>query len=105
MLRSFHYAAVSALVAGTLRPEDAAPLAPWARYWNLWTGVAFLDSYLAAAADGGFLPTESGGLELALRLFLLDKAFYELGYELNHRPSWVGIPLRGLRELSEGPLA
>ncbi|HSG81474.1 MAG TPA: maltose alpha-D-glucosyltransferase, partial [Gemmatimonadota bacterium] len=103
MLRSFHYASVSALIDGRLRPSDAAAAEPWSRFWYLWVGVDFLRGYLSAAADGAILPTAEVELAALLDLCLLDKAFYELAYELNNRPDWVGIPLRGIASLMEDP--
>jgi len=54
-----------------------------------------------AASRGGFLPAAREELQVLLDAFLLDKAVYELGYELNNRPAWVKIPLRGILSLSE----
>ncbi len=101
MLRSFHYASVSALIAGRIRPEDIPTLEPWARFWNAWVAIAFLGTYLEDAAPGGFLPRSRDQLELLLDLYVLDKALYELTYELNNRPDWIAIPLRGIGRIIE----
>jgi maltose alpha-D-glucosyltransferase/alpha-amylase len=55
----------------------------------------FLKAYLDVAVKGGFLPASGKELQLLLDVYLLEKAVYELGYELNNRPAWVKIPLRG----------
>ena len=100
MLRSFSYAAQTGLgVATHTRPEDAERLSPWARMWELWVGSAFLGAYRAAIDPSGLLPGNENDLDALLRAFVLDKALYELAYELNNRPDWVHIPLRGLLAL------
>jgi maltose alpha-D-glucosyltransferase/alpha-amylase len=102
MLRSFSYAAMTGLNAATLRkPEDLDRLAPWADLWELWVSAGFLRAYLTAAAGASFVPADFADLETLLGVFLLDKALYELGYELNNRPEWVHIPLRGLMQLRQ----
>jgi maltose alpha-D-glucosyltransferase / alpha-amylase len=100
MVRSLDYAAYAGLFAFTkARPDEFARLEPWAERWQRWTSAAFLREYLSAAAGAPFLPTESEQTRRLLRLFALGKAFYELVYELNNRPDWVRIPLRGLLAL------
>ncbi len=100
MLRSFSYAAFVGLLSFTKRrPEDYEYLEPWAAYWERWVSAAFLRSYRQTAADAAFLPA-SGHLKILLEAFLLDKALYELKYELNNRPAWVIIPLHGLLTLA-----
>jgi maltose alpha-D-glucosyltransferase/alpha-amylase len=103
MLRSFDYAAHAALshdASGAIfRPEDAERLEPWARFWTGWVSAAFLRSYLALAGDSGLLPRGQEELGLLLNVLLLEKAFYELSYDLHNRPSWVSIPLDGVLNL------
>jgi maltose alpha-D-glucosyltransferase/alpha-amylase len=103
MLRSLHYAPLTVLLrqarAGTLSADDAPTVHRWAHLWYLWSGAAFLRSYLDAAEPGGFLPRAREELEVLLDLYLLEKAVYELGYELNNRPDWVTIPIHGIAEL------
>ncbi len=103
MLRSFHYASYAALlghVAG-VRQEDLASSEPLVRFWYLWVSVAFLKAYLAVARPANLLPQGLEELQVLLDAHLLEKAVYELFYELNNRPEWVGIPLRGILQLLE----
>jgi maltose alpha-D-glucosyltransferase / alpha-amylase len=100
MLRSFHYAAYTALwkrLAGRgagHKPDEK--LASWAAYWHAWISARFLGQYLKTAAKARFLPQSESELALLLNAYLLDKAIYELGYELNNRPDWVRLPLEGI---------
>jgi maltose alpha-D-glucosyltransferase/alpha-amylase len=61
--------------------------------------AAFLGAYLESAAGAPYLPDDDGDLTVLLETALLEKAVYELGYELNNRPDWVLIPLLGIRDL------
>jgi len=103
MLRSFHYAAYATLqqelVSGLVRPEDAANLDRWARYWYLWASAYYLKGYLTAAEGTNILPRETADVQMLIDAFLLEKAIYEVGYELNNRPDWLSIPLRGVLQL------
>jgi maltose alpha-D-glucosyltransferase/alpha-amylase len=100
MLRSFGYAALAGLAAATqTRPEDVERLAPWAELWEAWVGAAFLRTYIGATSGASLLPATPEDRETLLNAFVLDKALYELGYELNNRPEWVHIPLTGLLRL------
>jgi maltose alpha-D-glucosyltransferase/alpha-amylase len=99
MIRSFGYAALTAVGAVTqTRPDDARRLSPWADFWETWISASFLRSYLLATRDAAFLPPPAD-LDVMLRAYILDKALYELAYELNNRPSWVYIPLAGVLQL------
>ena len=104
MIRSFHYAAYGLLAdpvaAGSAaRHQDLAALQPWMNYWYVWTAATFLRGYREAARDATFLPRSDDEFVRLLDAFLLEKAIYEVGYELNNRPDWIRIPLRGIREL------
>jgi predicted trehalose synthase len=59
----------------------------------------FLRAYRNTAAEARFLPSSNDGFRRLLAVFLLDKALYELSYELNNRPAWVRIPLIGILSL------
>ncbi|MGA1876134.1 MAG: maltose alpha-D-glucosyltransferase, partial [bacterium] len=90
MIRSFHYAAYGALLLHpSYRPEDIVLLEPWIEPWYRYVGGIFLRSYLDTVNHAPFIPRERDELEILLQTFLLEKAVYELGYELNNRPDWV----------------
>jgi maltose alpha-D-glucosyltransferase/alpha-amylase len=103
MLRSFHYAANHAIMAKNVRPEDLACLERWADFWHMWVSATYLKEYLKVAGQGQFLPRQEEELQVLLNALILEKAVYELGYELNNRPAWVKLPLRGIRQLLGGP--
>ncbi len=84
------------------QPEDADRLLEWARFWEACVTSVFLHSYQAAANSAVFVPQGTAGLDALLRLFLIEKAVYQLRYELDNRPAWVHIPLAGLAELLRG---
>jgi maltose alpha-D-glucosyltransferase/alpha-amylase len=103
MIRSFHYASTSALLKQIERgaPVDGQlqQMILWARFWARWVSAIFYKAYLKAAAGASFLPPSESDLQMMTEVFLLRKAIYELGYELNNRPDWVKIPLQGILEL------
>jgi maltose alpha-D-glucosyltransferase/alpha-amylase len=100
MLRSFSYAALTGLVIATrTRPEDMEKLVPWARLWETWVANTFLHAYRVTTAGTGLLPDGDDQFDALIRAFMVDRALYELAYELNNRPDWVHIPLRGLLHL------
>ena len=107
MLRSFHYAAFGTLlnprVGGTVRPEDVPRLRAWARYWYGWVSSTYLRGYRETAGDSPFMPPDESELTALLEAAALHKVLYELVYELNNRPEWLAIPLRGLLELLGRP--
>ncbi len=102
MLRSFHYAAYAPLLQNdgkSLAAENIQLLGEWAQYWQKWVSATFLKTYLEVAGNEIFIPRGREELALLLNAYLLDKAVYELGYELNNRPTWVRIPLDGISQL------
>jgi maltose alpha-D-glucosyltransferase / alpha-amylase len=100
MVRSLSYAAYSGLIAHTARrPEDWKTLESWARLWERSMSAEFLRAYRNSALNAPFLPSSNDGFRKLLAIFLLDKALYELSYELNNRPAWVRIPLMGILSL------
>ncbi len=100
MLRSFGYAAQVALMSHVARrPGDLERLIPWARVWERSVCAVFLHAYLRTVAGSGLIPEDRAALEGLLEVFLLDKVLYELRYELDHRPTWVRVPLAGLLTL------
>ncbi|KQP18481.1 alpha-amylase [Pseudorhodoferax sp. Leaf267] len=101
MLRSFGYARASALRHATRSPDEAAALAAPAQEWETLTRNAFLRSYRDTVA-GGALAVSDHAMSL-LSLLELQKALYELRYELDNRPDWVQIPLAGILALLAPP--
>lgn len=104
LIRSFHYAAYATLrgqASTRLRPEDLPVLEEWALAWYNWVSAVFLKSYLKFMANTPILPQSREDMRLILNVCLLDKAIYELNYELNNRPDWVSLPLKGILEMFE----
>jgi maltose alpha-D-glucosyltransferase/alpha-amylase len=103
MARSFHYAAYAGLYQhvdrGSIPPEKLPRVEPWARFWNAWVSAVFLKAYFQSFGPSEVLPKNEEDVRVMLQAYLLNKAVYELGYELNNRPSWVKIPLQGILHL------
>jgi maltose alpha-D-glucosyltransferase/alpha-amylase len=111
MLRSLQYATASTLSdqidRGLVTPDHPNHdlLTAWLDRWLTWVGAAFLEGYLEVAAEASFVPDDPDQLRLLLDVFLLEKAVYELGYEMNNRPSWVAIPLAGIAQVLDREVA
>jgi len=99
MLRSFSYACQAAIRSQQAPAERLPELQAWARFWVDSVSAVFLKSYLATAGTASWVPQSQEDLEVQLKTMLLEKALYELRYELNLRPDWVRIPLRGILDL------
>jgi maltose alpha-D-glucosyltransferase/alpha-amylase len=97
MLRSFSYVEHSALRSVAHDDVEFAKLAPLAHAWTAEVRTAFLSAYEAEARRNSTDTSMTPGRGL-LGLFELEKALYELRYELSNRPTWVGIPLQGILE-------
>lgn len=108
MVQSFNYAATLALrkevESGLIRAENIPDMKQWANFWYGRVSVAFLNSYLLTATDANFLPKTTAELEVLLNAYILEKAVYELNYELNSRPDWVEIPLQRILQLIHFPV-
>ena len=99
MLRSFNYVAYAALAhVSAGRPKDLARFEPLVRVWEAEVGRVFLAAYDEAVHSSGLFAPDAS-LRGLLDLFLLEKALYEVRYELDNRPDWVVIPLRGILSL------
>ncbi len=98
MIRSFHYAAYgSLLLDNEMTPDEISRLMPYAEQWYHYMSGFFVQAYLKATVGSTFIPASRDDLKVLLQTFLLEKAIYELNYELNNRPGWVIIPLRGIK--------
>jgi maltose alpha-D-glucosyltransferase/alpha-amylase len=102
MIRSFHYVSNTALLKHiTIRPEDIPVLEPWTNLWYQYVAGIFLKSYIETAKNTHLFPENNEDFTMLLTSFLLEKAVYELGYELNNRPEWTSIPIKGILQLLE----
>jgi maltose alpha-D-glucosyltransferase / alpha-amylase len=100
MLRSFDYAAWSALENATQNAGDHRnELREAVLHWRRQVSEHFLDAYLAAIGDCPLWPRDEASARKLLSLFLIEKAALEIEYEIGNRPSWAGVPLAGLRSL------
>lgn len=103
MLRSFHYAASSFRLAAldemTATEMQSYDARVWAESWYACVADRFLGAYFENVGAACFIPPNQDELSALLRLHLLEKAVYELGYELNNRPAWIAIPLDGIFQL------
>lgn len=102
MIRSFHYASRAALQGQSstiIRPEDLPILEQWAQLWYSAVSVAFLKAYLEAMGQSSLLPRDSDQMETMFNALLLNKAIYEVQYDLDNRPDWVVVPLQGVLQV------
>jgi maltose alpha-D-glucosyltransferase/alpha-amylase len=109
MLRSFDSAAAAAFFAeterGVVQGGSLAALEGWLRLWARAAAATFLGAYLARSRSGAapYLPATRQELSLLLDISLVEKAVHELGFELNHRPDRVGVPLQGILQVLGEP--
>jgi len=105
MIRSFNYAAHTALAKQiTLqqrRENTTSILSQWSQYWYIWVSVVFLNTYLDITRQAKLVPEDPEQLKILLDAFLLEKAVYEVNYELNNRPDWINVPLQGILQMLE----
>ncbi len=100
MLRSFDYASRTALgTIGAERVDELDGLAGWAELWQNLARAAFMEGYAAGARDSLAYPDKEEDAKALIELFTIEKALYEIRYELDNRPEWVGIPVRGVLDL------
>jgi maltose alpha-D-glucosyltransferase/alpha-amylase len=106
LLRSFQYAAHAGLQAyadrGLVPLEQGDAFEARARAWQLWVTTRFLAGYLSEADGTPLIPLDDGDQIDLLTACTLEKALYEVRYDLGHRPTWASIPLHGIVQLLEG---
>ncbi|MGE0771826.1 MAG: maltose alpha-D-glucosyltransferase [Cyclobacteriaceae bacterium] len=96
MMRSFHYAAYGKILLNeNYRERDREFLEGWAEQWQHYISRFYLGAYLERMG----IDQLSDENDMLIRIYLIEKAIYELGYELNGRPDWVIVPLRGIEYL------
>ncbi len=102
MLRSFDYAVYNVLQSHSIiHPEERNGLEPWADRWSYYVGQHFIDSYFEKTRGSDIVPADPKQREHLMRGYLMNKAIYELNYELNNRPEWASIPLKGILKILE----
>lgn len=95
MLRSFHYAAFAPLMQNKIAGEYE-DLEHWAKLWTYYVSKTFLNAYLKHIESAGIIPEDKAEISKLLSIYLLEKSVYEVGYEINNRPDWLSIPLKGI---------
>ena len=100
MIRSFHYAAYSGFLRYPyVHQDDRGFLEEWIKVWYQYICNLFIRSYLNTVNDTPLLPQNMEDFHILFNAFILEKAVYELGYELNNRPDWVTIPIKGIQHI------
>jgi maltose alpha-D-glucosyltransferase/alpha-amylase len=106
IIRSFHYAALGSLfLESETRYTDIQKLSPYSELWSHYMSGFFMEAYLERVKGTGLIPDNPDDIKILLDVFLLSKAFYELNYELNNRPDWVMIPLKGIQSIQQNESA
>jgi maltose alpha-D-glucosyltransferase/alpha-amylase len=94
MIRSIQYCAFGKLMLDVnYKEHDIAFLSPWTEQWQHYVSRFYLGAYMDRIGMGTRLSDEN---ILLIKIFLLERSVYELGYELNTRHDWVSIPLKGI---------
>jgi maltose alpha-D-glucosyltransferase/alpha-amylase len=99
MVRSYHYAMLMALhqvAEAGIGEETYAVLDEWANAIHGWLCASFLRGYLETVDGSSIVPSNPAHVRLLLDALVVEKAAYELEYEVNNRPDWVEIPLHGI---------
>jgi maltose alpha-D-glucosyltransferase/alpha-amylase len=100
MLRSFSYAAHAARMRREPGSGPSSAALGAVQEWERGAARHFREGYVRAAAGVASVPADADAFQSLLDLFVVEKALYELRYEIAHRPDWIAIPLRGLLELA-----
>lgn len=100
MIRSFHYAAYSSILSPEFNQQrKEGKLDEWAETWHYYISRLFIKGYFDKAGSGDFIPKDPEDFRILMHTFLLEKALSELTYEINNRPEWIIIPLRGIKAI------
>ena len=79
-----------------MKSSDIEILIPWVDLWYNSVSRLYLETYVEIVKGQEFIPKKKR-IDTILQLYLLEKSIYEVGYELNNRPDWIGIPLQGVK--------
>jgi maltose alpha-D-glucosyltransferase/alpha-amylase len=100
MLRSLHYAAFGSLfLDNQIRKEDIGKLLPYVEQWYHYMCGFFMKAYLETVKDNPIIPQKKEDLNILIQTFLLQKAIYEMQQEVNNRPAWLTVPLKGIKSI------
>lgn len=105
LVRSIDYSTTAALTRALKSPSDEpGRLNEALELWRIRATAAFLDGYRQTMGDSPVWPADPEAADRWLDFFLIEKALYEIDYEIAHRPDWLRVPLAGiLRILSPPP--
>ena len=100
MIRSLHYAAYSNIISSEFdQQRREGDLEEWAETWHYYISRLYIKGYLDKAGDKDYIPGSHEDFKILMYTFLLEKALSELNYELDNRPEWIIIPLRGIKAI------
>jgi maltose alpha-D-glucosyltransferase/alpha-amylase len=100
MLRSIDYAAMAAFERALQAwPDDHEKFLTALDDWGRQSAAAFLSAYREALTNPLLWPADTADAERLLNFFLMEKAIYEIHYELANRPTWLRVPLMGLQRI------
>ncbi|QWG19477.1 maltose alpha-D-glucosyltransferase [Bradyrhizobium sediminis] len=103
LIRSIDYSATAALERTlNVAPDENGRLAAALAEWRERSTAAFLAAYREAMTNQRLWPADPVAAEQTLNFFVLEKACYEIEYELAHRPEWLRIPLIGMIRILSG---
>ncbi len=100
MIRSFHYVAYSSILSPEYnQSRKEGNLEEWAEAWHYYISRLYLKGYYDKAGNSDFMPKDPEDFKILMHTFLLEKALFELNYEIKNRPEWTIIPIRGIKAI------
>lgn len=100
MVRSIRYVAYDGfLKTSHVQKEEITPLLPYAKLWAHYMSGFFVKAYLETVQNSAFIPADKKDLQMMLDTYMLEKALYDLNYELNKRPEWSIIPVKTIKSI------
>ncbi|GAA4457642.1 maltose alpha-D-glucosyltransferase [Rurimicrobium arvi] len=99
MIRSFNYAAYNSILLENNQEEAEPELLHQMQQWQQYMSEVFLDAYIETVQGTPLVPEDRNDLMQLLQIFILEKAVYELAYELNNRPDWALVPIKAIHAI------
>jgi maltose alpha-D-glucosyltransferase/alpha-amylase len=99
LIRSLDYSVMAAFERAKVAGNEKTRIAPAANLWRAEATGAFLAAYRERVGGSPLWPTDAVSSDKLLKFFLLEKALYEIEYEIAYRPDWVRVPLIGTLEI------